>query len=123
MVVTLVLIVAMAALGEYLATGVVVACLIGFYLIWMKFVLPDLQPSEERLSMEESIMAQAVRHNPMMLWFMTIASFAFVAIGVFILIIDPARNWLIALAATVFFGLCAAVFARMLILRSRQVLR
>jgi hypothetical protein len=122
MIVTLVLVIAMAALREYLATAIVVAFLIGFYLIWMKFVLPDLQPSEERLSLEESMTSQAVGHNPVMLWFMTIASFAFVAIGVLILIVDPAK-WFIGLCGIVFFGLCALMMTRMLMLRRRQVPR
>jgi uncharacterized membrane protein YccC len=53
---------------------------------------------------------------------MQIGSLIFVAAGILILVLDPA-DWLIALASTVFFGLCAAVIARMLILRSRQVPR
>jgi hypothetical protein len=115
-IVTLVLIIAMVVLKEYVATAVVVALLIGFYLIWMKFVLPDLQPSEERLSLEESMTSQAVTHSPAMLWFLTILSFAFVAAGVLILVVDPA-SWLIALAGIVFFGLCALMMTRMLMLR------
>jgi hypothetical protein len=122
MIVALILIIAMAVLKEYLATAVVVTFLIGFYLIWMKFVLPDLQPSEERLSLEESITSQAVRHHPVMLWFMTIASFAFVAMGVFVLIIDRA-SWWIGLGCIVFFGLCALMMTRMLVLRRQQAPR
>jgi hypothetical protein len=116
MIVTLVLVIAVVVLKEYLATAVVVAFLIGFYLIWMKFVLADLQPSEERLSLEESMTSQAITHNPVMLWFLTILSFAFVAAGVLILIVDPA-SWLIALGGIVFFGLCALMMTRMLMLR------
>jgi hypothetical protein len=122
MIVALVLIIAMAVLKEYLATAVVVAFLLGFYLIWMKFVLADLQPADERLSLEESMTSQAVRHNPVMLWFMTIVSFAFVAMGVFALIIDRA-NWWIGLGCIVFFGLCALMMTRMLMLRRQQAPR
>jgi hypothetical protein len=122
MIVTLVLIIAMVILKEHLATAIVVAFLIGFYLIWMKFVLPELQPVEERLSLEESMTSQAVRHNPVMLWFMTIVSFAFVAMGVFVLIIDRA-NWWIGLGCIVFFGLCALMMTRMLMLRRQQAPR
>jgi hypothetical protein len=116
MIVTLVLVIAMAVLKEYLATAVVVAFLIGFYLIWMKFVLAELQPSEERLSLEESMTSQAITHNPVMLWFLTILSFLFAAAGVLILIVDPS-SWVIALGGIVFFGLCALMMTRMLMLR------
>ena len=43
---------------------------------------------------------------------------AFVGLGIVIIVIDPG-NWLIALGSIVFFGFCAGVGARMLVLRRR----
>jgi Ca2+/Na+ antiporter len=122
MIVTLVLIVGTVMLQAYLWSVIAVALLIAVYVIWVMYLLRGLQPSDERLSLEESMTSQAVRHNATVLWLMQIGSLIFVAAGILMLVLEPG-NWLIALASTVFFGLCAAVFARMLFLRSRQVPR
>jgi Ca2+/Na+ antiporter len=122
MIVTLVLIVGTVVLQAYLWSVIAVALLIAVYVIWVMYLLRGLQPSDERLSLEESMTSQAVRHNATVLWLMQIGSLIFVAAGILMLVLEPG-NWLIALASTVFFGLCAAVFARMLFLRSRQVPR
>jgi hypothetical protein len=53
---------------------------------------------------------------------MVIVALLFVAAGVLMLVFDP-DNWPIALASTIFFALCAAVMARMLVLRSRRAPR
>jgi hypothetical protein len=122
MIVTLVLIIGASALQTYLAAGVITALLIVFYLVWARFLLRGLQPSYERLSMEESMTTQAVTHNAAFLWVMVIVALLFVAAGVLMLVFDP-DNWPIALASTIFFALCAAVMARMLVLRSRRAPR
>jgi hypothetical protein len=48
------------------------------------------------------------------------ASFALMACGGFMMVIDPA-NWMIALVPIVFFGICAAVTMWMLMERQRSL--
>jgi hypothetical protein len=60
--------------------------------------------------------------NVAYLWFLEAMSLGFVAAGVVILVVDPA-NWLPALASTIFFGMCAAMFAYQLLWRRRRVSR
>jgi hypothetical protein len=38
--------------------------------------------------------------------------------GILMIVVDPG-NWLIALASIVFFGFCATIFTRVLVLRRR----
>jgi multisubunit Na+/H+ antiporter MnhG subunit len=121
-VVSLGLIIGAVALQSYIGAVVIGALLVAFYLVWVRFLLRGLQPSEDRLSLQESMTTQAVTHNATVLWSMEIGSLVFVAIGVFMLVVEP-DNWLIALACIFFFALCAASFARMLVLRSRQASR
>jgi hypothetical protein len=118
-IVTLVLILAAAGMRAFWVAGVVTALLIAFYLVWVRFLLRGLQPTDERLSLEESMTSQARTHNVAMLWAMEILSLLFVAGGVLMLALDPG-NWLLALASIGFFGACAVAFARMLVLRGRQ---
>ena len=93
--------------------------LIVFYTFWMKrYVLPRLQPSEEALSLQESMTSQARTHSAMGLWLMEIAALTFVGFGILIFVVDPS-NRLVAIASTVFFALCAANSTRLLILRGR----
>jgi hypothetical protein len=79
-----------------------------------------LQASTERLSFQESATGQARTHSPAMLWLITLFSIAFVAGGMFMLIAEP-ENWLIAFAAIVFFGVCAAFGIYMIVIRRRSV--
>jgi Ca2+/Na+ antiporter len=122
MIATLVLVIGTGVMEAYVWSVIAVALLIALYVVWAVYQLRRLPPADERLSLEESMTSQAVRHNAAVLWLMQIVSLVFVAAGILMLVLDPG-NWLVALAATIFFGLCAAVFARMLILRSRQVPR
>ena len=117
-IVALVLIIATAGLQRYLGALAVGAALIGCYLIWLPFLLRGLQPSDERLSLNESLAAQARAHGTAGLWLLEAAALAFVIAGIVVLVLDP-DNWFVALAGILFFGLCAAVFTRMLMLRHR----
>jgi hypothetical protein len=119
LVVGLVAIIGFSVLQIYVAASIVTAFLMGFYLLWMRSLLSRLQRSDERLSLQESMTTQARLHSGAVLWLLEIASLVFVGGGVLILIATPA-DWLIALAAIVFFGLCAVAVGRMLVLR-RQV--
>ncbi len=104
---------------SYLVSAVVTPVLIGFYAVWMAYRLRGLQPSDERLSWRESMTSQALTHSTVVLWLMESCSLAFVGAGAFIFVFDPA-NWLTGIGSMLFFGLCAAVFAFMLVVRSRQ---
>jgi hypothetical protein len=119
MIVSLVLVIGLGVLGAHLLAGIVVVLLLVSYVVWVQFVLRGLRPSEERLSMHESMTTQAVTHSAGMLWAMLVVSLLFVAGGLVILAVDPGE-WFLALASTLLFGACAIMVARMLFLRSRQ---
>jgi hypothetical protein len=99
--------------------GFFVAVSLGFYLLWMRSLLPRLEPSSERLSREECMTTQARLHGAVGLWLLEIVALAFVGDGILLLILAPAQHWQTGLATIVLFGLCAIVVARMLVLRRR----
>jgi hypothetical protein len=109
-IVSLVLIIGSIVAKIYVGAIIIAALLLGFYLAWMWSLVPRLQPSHERLSLQESMTSQARLHNAVVLWLLEIAMLAFVCGGVLNLIFDPS-NWLIALPSISFFGLCAVAFA------------
>jgi hypothetical protein len=119
MVVSLVLVISSASLEGDLVGLVVATLLIGFYAVWSRYLLRRLQRSDERLSLQEAMTSQAHQFGPVVLWLLEIVALAFVAGGILVFIVDP-PNRLIALVSTVFFGLCAAKFAHMLVLRRRR---
>jgi hypothetical protein len=89
---------------------------IAFYAAWMWVLLPRLQRADEGLSLKESMTSQARGHGPVGLWLLTIVSLVFVAGGVLMFVTEPGSRT-VALVATLFFGLCAAMTIRMLVLR------
>jgi hypothetical protein len=115
----LVLVIASGMYEPYLAPLAAAALLVCFYLAWMWRVLPRLQRSDEKLSLQESMRSQARAHGAVSLWLLEIVSIALVVAGVAMLVFDPGSR-LTALACTVFFGLCAAKIARLLVLRHRM---
>ena len=121
MIVALVLIVGTMTAQLYVGAAITVLLMAG-YVVWTMYVLRGLQPSDEGLSLEESMTSQALTHNAGFLWAAAIGSFLFVAVGILMLIFAP-DQWLIALASIIFFGLCAASIARMLVLRYRRATR
>ena len=90
----------------------------GFYLAWLRFLLRRLDRADERLSFGESMTSQANAYGPAVLWFGTIASLVFVLGGI-LLFLSQSDQSLVGLAGVAFFGLCAAMFIRMLVLRHR----
>jgi hypothetical protein len=91
---------------------------IAFYVSWVLYLLRGRQPSHERLSLRESMATQAREHSPTLLWVLEICSIVFVAGSLFILISNPGK-WPTATGGIVFFGICAASFAFMLVMRRR----
>jgi hypothetical protein len=118
MVASLVPIIGAAALQAYVGALVIGVLLVAFYLVWMRFLLPGLLPSDERLSLQDSLTAQARAHSATGLWVLEISALAYVGLGILFIVIDPGK-WRKALGSIVFFSFCAAVAARMLILRRR----
>jgi len=114
-IVALVLVVGSAIVKIYSA-AIVTVLLMGFYLVWMRLLLPRLQPSNERLSLPESMSTQAHLHSAAGLWLLEIVSLVLAGGGVLSIIFDPS-NWLLAVPSIGFFGVCAFVFAHMLRLR------
>lgn len=118
MIVSMVMIIGFGAFGGPLFSISSLIPLLGFYLIWMIYLLPRLRPSNETLSLQESMSSQARTHNKVVLWVLEIGSLAFVATGIAMLIFDPGSR-LVALASIAFFGLCAAKATHLLVLRHR----
>jgi hypothetical protein len=116
------LIVVPAALRSYVVSALMTAAPLGFYAIWMACLLRGLDVSDERLSLKESMTSQALGHSTTVLWLLEIISLAFVGLGAFIVVFDPG-DWPTASASILFFGLCAAVFAFMLIVRRNRLAR
>jgi hypothetical protein len=118
---TLVLIIGVTgAFQSYIPVAIVAVLIMAFYLVWVRFLLRGLQPSTERLSLQEATTTQARTHSAGFLWLMEILSLALVAGGIAMLIFEPGE-WPMALLATCFFGLCAAFAAYMLVMRSKSV--
>jgi hypothetical protein len=84
--------------------------------IWLHRAKRGLQPSKERLSLQENMTTQALALGAGGVWLLLVMALAFVVGGIFLLTIDP-RKWLIALATIIFSGVGAAFFAAMLVLR------
>jgi hypothetical protein len=97
----------------------IVVLLLGFQWLWSRSVVKHLQPSDERLSWQENMATQARLLGPGWLWLMEIVALVFVAGGIGIIVSYPSA-WLPGFALTVLFGCCAAIFARMLLLRREQ---
>lgn len=116
--VSLVVIIALSVAQLHVWSFAVAALLTLGYAIWARSQVRELQPTDERLSYQESLATQARLHNRGVLWLMEGVSITYVAIGFVILAVQP-DTWPMALGAIVFFGACAVVFARMLILRER----
>jgi hypothetical protein len=120
MVVTLVLVIASGIYEPYRAPLVAAALLVCFYFTWMWRLLPRMERSDEKLSLQESMTSQAQAHSAVVLWGLEIASIIFVVTGIAMLVFDPGSR-LTALFCTAFFGLCAAKIARLIVLRNRTI--
>jgi len=105
-------------LAGLVAITALIAFYIAFYISWVLSLLRGLQPSRERLSLWKSMATQAREHNPMLQWVGEICSIGFVAASLFVLIFNPGRSSA-ATGRIVFFGVCAASFAFMLVVRRR----
>jgi hypothetical protein len=115
----LVLIIAVQLLVSPLASFVAAALVLVPYLIWARRLMQRMPPSEERLSLKESMASQARAYSAASLWFLEICSLGFVCTGILMLLFDR-NHRLSGLASIVFFGPCAAFFAVQLVQRKRE---
>jgi hypothetical protein len=103
---------------QYIAATILAALAMVFYAIWTPIELRRLQPTEEKLTYGEGL-ANIARLMPgWLLWTCEIASLVFVACGFIMLVMEPNR-WMVALGGILFFGVCAVLYAVMLMRRRR----
>jgi hypothetical protein len=89
-----------------------------YYLVFAPYCVRGLQPSDEKLSLQDSYTNEALALSSKGLWSMEIGSIAFVGLGVLMLAFNP-DSWLNTVAIIVAFGFSAAIFMWMLLLRRR----
>ena len=107
--------IALGSLGTFIAGAFLVAL---YYVALAPYLVRGLQPSDEKMSLQESFSNQATTFSSMGLWACEISSLAFVALGIAMFVLDPeSRLGAVVVMAT--FGLAVAVFTWMLILRRR----
>ena len=120
MVVSLPLIVIAGNWKGSLGGAAILPVLIVPYILWAQFQCRRLHRTDEKLTLSESIAGQGRAHSTVGLWLLDVGALTFVGAGVLILLLDP-RNWLVATGSVAFFGLCAVMFAGMLIGKRREV--
>jgi hypothetical protein len=89
------------------------------YALWAYAQCRNLERTDERLTVNEALVGQALQHSKFGLWSLEVCSVLFVVAGIFILAADP-KNWLVGLASIVFFGFCTVMIGRMLMVKRRQ---
>jgi hypothetical protein len=87
------------------------------YAVWTRFTLAGLPTARERLTMREVVASHPKAYSPFLLWPLEIVALLFVVGGILVVLKDPSPS-LSEFGGIVFFGLCAAVFAYMLVLRA-----
>jgi len=106
-------------LNGYLPLFISAAFLIILYFIaGAPYLVRGMQPSDERLSLQESYTSQALAYSPALLWLFEIISLVGAGVGIVMLVVDSS-NWLTALAWIVGSGLLAAAVMWMIVLRRR----
>lgn len=120
MVVSLPLVILAATSRSFLAgVGILTVLLIPYvYVVWARVQCRRLPPTNEPLTLRERILLYVQEYSTRELWFLEIGSLLFVVGGFIILVADP-RSWMMAVVAIVFFGACAVMFGRMLIVKGR----
>lgn len=100
-------------------TVLLLIVLVVAYVLWAHLQCRGMVQVAEKYTISESMASQAREHGSFGLWLIEIGSAAFVAMGIFILIVDPS-SWLIAAASILFFGLGTLIFGKMIATRNRQ---
>jgi hypothetical protein len=89
------------------------------YVLWARFECRHLVRTNERLSLQESVTAQARAYSTLSLSILTLIGSMFVAVGMAIIVLDP-ESWLLASGVIVFFGLATANSIRLLVLKHKS---
>jgi hypothetical protein len=119
MVVSLPLIIVAVTWKGFLGGVALMPVLIVPYVLWTQSQCRRLSRTDEKLTLSESVAGQARAHSTVGLWLLELGALTFVGAGVLILLLDPS-NWLLAGGSIAFFGLCAVMFALMLINKRRD---
>jgi|ERR1043165_3555311 hypothetical protein len=118
MMVALAAIIGTSVTRMYLVAAGITAVLVGFYVVWVQFLLRSLVPVDETLSLRESYTAQARAHSAFTLWALEIVALVFV-IGSALILAFSRQNWAAAVGGIVFFGFCAVAIGFMIVQRKR----
>jgi hypothetical protein len=119
LIVGMILVIGSTAGRAYLPGLAAAAVWCALYVAWMAFALRRLQPSTETLTAREVISVQARTHSPIFLWAGLVGSLGFVAIGVFMVAVDPSQR-LIGGGVALFFAFCAIRFVQMILARRQR---
>jgi len=104
--------------GNYLAATIMFVLTMAFYWSWMRFELPRLQRTQEKLTYRMSFTNFARLLPGWLVWVELILSLAFMAGGIAILITQPTQ-WMTGLVGILLFGTLAVMSAVALVLRRR----
>lgn len=104
------------------AAFLVLPFLVVGYWIWARGESTKLEPVDDAFSISESLAGQARTHSWLVLFLLEFFSLVFVVLGCLIIWLDP-DEWPMASLIVGFFGLCAFVFARQLLVKKRDLLR
>ncbi len=99
------------------APYILAAAFIAAYAVWTHFAVAGLQRTEERLTLREIMVSHPKVYSPWLLWPLEIGALLFVIGGLVILMKDPS-HWPSTLSGVIFFVLCAASFAHILVVRA-----
>jgi len=89
------------------------------YSLWAYAKSRQMTEAKEKLTLKENTSNMAREQSWIGLWLLELGAIGFVLAGIFIIIKDP-KNWMIALASILFFGLAAVVFGKMITDKKRQ---
>ena len=104
------------ALQWWLVALVIAALFIVIYLVWMRYLLRNMQPSEERLSLHEALhksheimISQAGARSAIGLWLQELGALVIVIFGILIIIFIP-DDWPFGLFLILVLGLLHGTF-------------
>ena len=117
-VISLLCILPSVATRSYLAAAILFLVSMVFYPIWMRFELPRLQPTQDKLTIRGSYTNFARLLPAWVAWVELISCLVFVAGCVAVLLISPSQ-WMFALGGILFFGGGAVLSAVTLVLHRR----
>lgn len=110
------LIIGATVFHSVLTSAAVGGLMTAFYAAWIGTVRRGWTLSAESMTVQDGIAAQARTHTAATLWALEITSLVLVA-GSLLMLVMGQTHWLMAVFSMGLFSGCAAVYARMLLLR------